>query len=501
MANFALLLLAASLAVFVSRSVLKHFLYHYRVRSNGCARPPKYAHKDPFFGLDLFAKYMNAFKDERFLDFNKQMFDRHGKTFESNVFGTRTFRTIDPEVSKACFATYAPRFGLQPLRYEVAKHLWGNGIIVVDGEHWKHGRALMRSSFEVVHLANFARLEKHVKVFVGLFPTDGTTLDLMPLFQRLILDTSSEFIFGEAIGALDDPVFSGRLTEAFAYAQKGTAIRAMLKRLKFLHRDEKWWEACQMITDYADKHVEKALQRLDRRSLVKEEGKGNQDDPQLRLVDEMVKDTQDTLTLRSHIISVFSPAHDGAAMTLTNAMFHLARQPAIWDRLREEIIPTKHESLTYDLLNSYRYVSHVLKETHRLTPIATLNQRQCLETTILPFGGGLDGKEPLYVEKGDNLEFNYRAMMRDESFWGGEADRFVPERWEHVRPGWEYTPFGGGPRSCPGQRLVFTESAYVLVTLLRKFSRVENRDAVTEWREEMRMTFQSKNGCQVGLIA
>lgn len=119
---------------------------------------------------------------------------------------------------------------------------------------------------------------------------------------------------------------------------------------------------------------------------------------------------------------------------------------------------------------------------HRLTPIVTLNQRQCLETTILPFGGGLDGKQPLYVEKGDNMEFNYRVMMRDESFWGDDADRFVPERWEHIRPGWEYTPFGGGPRSCPGQRLVFTESAYVLVTLLRSFAKVENRDPVFEWK-------------------
>ena len=90
--------------------------------------------------------------------------------------------------------------------------------------------------------------------------------------------------------------------------------------------------------------------------------------------------------------------------------------------------------------------------------------------------------------------------MRNESFWGEDADKFVPERWEHVRPGWEYTPFGGGPRVCPGQRLVFTESAYVLVMLARRFGRVENRDEVWEWREEMRMTFQSKNGCLVGLM-
>lgn len=91
-------------------------------------------------------------------------------------------------------------------------------------------------------------------------------------------------------------------------------------------------------------------------------------------------------------------------------------------------------------------------------------------------------------------------MMRNEAFWGKDVNKFVPERWEDKRSGWEYTPFGGGPRSCPGQRLVFTESAYVLVTLLRRFEKVENRDPVVEWREQMRMTFQSKNGCLVGLI-
>jgi cytochrome P450 monooxygenase len=142
-----------------------------------------------------------------------------------------------------------------------------------------------------------------------------------------------------------------------------------------------------------------------------------------------------------------------------------------------------------------------LRIAHRLTTIATLNRRQCLKSVVLPFGGGEDGKSPLYVQEGDIVEINYRAMCWDQSFWGNNVNKFVPERWENVRPGWEYTPFGGGPRTCPGQRLVFTESAFVLVTLLRKFKEVECRDPELEWKEEMRMTFQSKNGCLVGLIS
>ena len=111
------------------------------------------------------------------------------------------------------------------------------------------------------------------------------------------------------------------------------------------------------------------------------------------------------------------------------------------------------------------------------------------------------GSDPLYVRKGDIMEVDYRTMMRSKELWGPDAEEFVPERWAKIRPTWEYTPFGGGPRACPGQRLVFTECAYTLVRMLREFEVLENRDEELDWKEQMRMTFQSRNGTKVGLIA
>lgn len=144
---------------------------------------------------------------------------------------------------------------------------------------------------------------------------------------------------------------------AFEYAQRGTGIRAVLGRLRFLHRDKEWWSACKKVTDYADLHVKRALERLQANASP------DQATSRVRLVDEMARDTQDKVTLRSHIISVFSPGHDGAATTLTNVMFHLARHPEVWNRLKAEIEPTKNEVLSYELLNSYQYLEWVLKES------------------------------------------------------------------------------------------------------------------------------------------
>lgn len=41
---------------------------------------------------------------------------------------------------------------------------------------------------------------------------------------------------------------------------------------------------------------------------------------------------------------------------------------------------------------------------------------------------------------------------------GPDADKFIPERWETLRPGWEYLPFDGGPRIRIGWQLALTEA-------------------------------------------
>ena len=69
-----------------------------------------------------------------------------------------------------------------------------------------------------------------------------------------------------------------------------------------------------------------------------------------------------------------------------------------------------------------------------------------------------------------------------------------------VRPTWEFTLFGGGPRTYLGLWLVYTESAYVTVMLLHEFAKLENRDTEARWMEEMRMTAWSKNGAKMALI-
>jgi cytochrome P450 len=145
--------------------------------------------------------------------------------------------------------------------------------------------------------------------------------------------------------------------DAFELAQRGTGLRMLLGRLRFLHRDAKWYTACKTVTSFCDLRVEEALERL------KNGQERRTERDRLRLVDEAAKLTTDRYDLRSLILSVFSPAHDGAAVALSNVFFHLARHPQVWIKLREEVTGDAGEPITYESLNSYSYLKNVFRES------------------------------------------------------------------------------------------------------------------------------------------
>ena len=88
----------------------------------------------------------------------------------------------------------------------------------------------------------------------------------------------------------------------------------------------------------------------------------------------------------------------------------------------------------------------------RVYPSVPLNERCPKRDAVLPTGGGPNGASPIFVRKGQIVIYNVYAMHRDVSLWGSDANEFRPERWENLKPGWKYVPFGGGPRICLGRK-------------------------------------------------
>lgn len=175
--------------------------------------------------------------------------------------------------------------------------------------------------------------------------------------------------------------------DAHFYAQQGTLPRILLgPKLRWLYRDPKWYRDNDTVLSFIDQRVDQALERRE---------EGDVGDGHVRLIDEMLKITQDRLTVRFQAQNVFTPARDGATITLSNAIFHLSRNPNAWANFREEILPTKDSEITYELLKIYRYLENTIRETHQVTPELKFIARQCIHEVVLPSGGGKDGTKPL----------------------------------------------------------------------------------------------------------
>ena len=102
------------------------------------------------------------------------------------------------------------------------------------------------------------------------------------------------------------------------------------------------------------------------------------------------------------------------------------------------------------------------------------------------------------MPKGTIAVYSVWTMHRRKDFYGPDADEFKPERWEHLRPGWEYLPFNGGPRICIGQQYALTEAGYVTVRLIQEFKAIASRDQ-GPWVENLSLTVCSQNGTKVAL--
>lgn len=262
--------------------------------------------------------------------------------------------------------------------------------------------------------------------------------------------------------------------------------------------DRKRAEGIKAMHKFADEYVTEAIARHNNPTIDVEK---NEKAERYVFLHALVKHTQDPCVLRSELLNVLLAGRDTTAGLLANTWWVLARRPDVWNKLLAEI--DEHcpggKRPDYTVIKEMKYLKYVLNESLRLMPVVPSNGRCAERDNVLPVGGGPDGRAPLFVAAGTNVGYSLWSMHRRKDFYGEDADEFKPERWEHLRPGWEYLPFNGGPRICLGQQFALLEASYATVRLMQRFPTCEARDA-RPWSEWITLTLASGPGTKVALF-
>lgn len=498
------------LLVWILPSAQRYVTHRRLVRKNGCLPPPSLPARDPILGLDLAYRMFQSYKrGRRSLDFKLQH-EKFGSTFQSTALGKIRIFTIDPSNLRTIFSTNFPDWGVEPLRLPYWEALLGKGVMDTDGAFWKHSRDSVQPLFQRKQVEDLYAFDVNVSRLLELLPQEGVTVDLQPLFGRLVLDFTMEFLFGESCKTLtahpsEDAI---EFLHAFHHGQGAIGKRTQLPYISALTGDKEFWAAAKTLHNFADTRIERAA------SLSKSSPGESSPYPNKKyvLVDELVRTYNDRIDIRNQLLNTFLAAHDTTTVLITNTFFNLARYPAVYQKLRTELMAVEDPGLFYnaDILKiRFPYLNAVVNETSRLLPVVGQSARIALSPTVLPSGGGAAGTSPIFVSPGTTVQFNFFALHRQREVWGDDADVFVPERWERasVKEGsgsgighWDFMPFGGGPRVCPAQAMAILQVKFVVARIVREYERVECRDPVFEFVERYRVTSDSKNGCLVGLI-
>ncbi|KAL5276311.1 hypothetical protein ACFFRR_001885 [Megaselia abdita] len=172
--------------------------------------------------------------------------------------------------------------------------------------------------------------------------------------------------------------------------------------------------------------------------------------------------------ISAQVYSFFEASLITTSTTICTALYELALNEDVQDKLRKEILEYLDENqgvCDYASIKHCKYLEKVINETLRKYPIATQLSRVCESDYTIK-------KWNLKIEKGVLIIIPTSAINMDpEIFPNPEVfnpERFTPENIES-RHSMAFLPFGEGGRSCIGREFGKIMLKLALIELLRHF--------------------------------
>ncbi|KAF9437028.1 hypothetical protein BGZ76_002191 [Entomortierella beljakovae] len=451
-------------------------------------------HGYPIIGNTFSALY---YRNE-FLNFWMSFFEVTKKpAMSTTILGLgRVIGLNSPEMIEHIMKTKFENYEKGIIINENLRDSLGDGIFNSDGAIWKFHRKTASHVFSTKIYRQLIEgpFQTHTNQLCDILDKaaeDGTAVDLYALFLRLTLDTFAELSFGLNLNSLgkdgEDP-----FGQSFDYAVVQTDTRFFNPFWRITEKITpayfKMKKAIGIIDSYAYSAIEgRRKETPDER--VKRQGPTQRED----LLDLFMKFRDDDgramsdRELRDVFMSFIIAGRDTTAQALSWMYYEVMMNPNveqnIWTEIGKVGTEINYEMLTKDM----RYTTAVFMEALRLYPPVPRNLKTTVNDDVLPNG--------VQTKAGDIIIFSTYSISRNESVWGPQARKFIPERWfegntEAINSGklennilaedyvipklrketqYKFSSFNAGPRICLGQTFATLEGLTVINMLSSRF--------------------------------
>ncbi|MCD7452234.1 hypothetical protein HAX54_015999 [Datura stramonium] len=344
------------------------------------------------------------------------------------------------------------------------------------GEYWRQMRKIcVLELLSAKNVRSFSSIRQgEVVHLVDSIRSSSSSGELVNFTERMIWFTSSmtcRSAFGQVLKEQD--MFIKEIRDVIGLAE-GFDVADIFPSYKFLHglsgAKKRILDAHHKVDSIVEDVINEHKKNLETHKSTDDDALGGEDliDVLLRLMkDGSLQFPITNNNIKAVIIDMFAAGTETSSTTIVWAMVEMMKNPNIFAKAQEEVREAFKDKVTFDTndVEELRYLKLVIKETLRLhPPLPLLAPRECREETDIN-GYTIPVKTKVMI--------NVWALGRDPKYWD-DAESFKPERFEQfsmdfVDNNFEYLPFGGGRRVCPGISFGLTNVYLPLAQLLYHF--------------------------------
>ncbi|MEC4811959.1 MAG: cytochrome P450 [Scytonema sp. PMC 1069.18] len=387
------------------------------------------------------------------LGFMDAMSKSYGDIFTIMAGSTPLVIVSHPQGIKQIFTSAKEITASGKLNQGAAPLVGTNGLLMLDGLPHKHRRQLLMPPLHGTRVQSYGQRICQVaeKVMNGL--AIGKPFYAYSIMQKITLEVILQALFGLHQGERYEQ-FRQILSNLLSFARSGWLGLSL--SYPFLQKDLGLWSPWGYWLDLQGQFDKLLYAEIEERRQQADSSRTDVLSELLFTHDEMGqpmtnKDIQDLFP------SLLFGGQDASATAITWSLYWIHRLKNVREQLLEEL-DTLGESPDPMAIAALPYLSAVCNEALRIYPTQVVTFPRLVESPIEVMGYELS---PGTITRG----CIYLTHQREDLY--PQPKQFKPERFlERQYSPYEFLPFGGGARRCPGEVLALFEMKLVLATIL-----------------------------------
>lgn len=382
-----------------------------------------------------------------------QLCEKMGGIVRTRGFLTPVYVVNDPGAIADVLVNHPNSFR-KPFVLRRLRVLFGEGLLTSDGEIWKYNRHLVQPAFSAAHLPDFVSIVQKNTLEMAASWRDGEERDLYYDMVELCMKNITQALFGVVDDELAD-IVRGLADTCHKLVKYVLGYGGLLPFI---------WPG--PLKTNLQKNIKALSAFLDR--LIAQRSK---EPPRHDFLGMLLSPRQGVdhprlgrQAIRDETITILLAGHETSASALVWCLYLLATHPEEADELASELFANlEGEAPSLQDLERLPYLRGSLDESLRLYP-PTHRIGRTVKTPVM-VGGNL-------LPKGAEVLLPQWSVHRS-SRWYERPGKFLPERWtpefRRSLPRFAYFPFSGGPHSCVGGNLAWSEAAVILGIIAQRF--------------------------------